>query len=69
MTYRIAFLDYMCVIACFMVIIVHSCEFFFIDWDNIGIRNMLWYFSGFIGYLVLAHYIRHHLQWNKTNWI
>lgn len=37
---RIAFLDYMRVIACFMVIIVHSCEFFFIDGDNIGIRNM-----------------------------
>ena len=27
-------------IACFMVIIAHSCEFFFIDGDNIGIRNM-----------------------------
>lgn len=25
--------------------------------------NMLWYFSGFMGYVVLAHYIRHHLQW------
>lgn len=31
--------------------------------------NMLWYFSGFLGYLVLAHYIRHHLQWNKTKMI
>lgn len=28
------------VIACFMVIMVHSCEFFFIDGDNIGIRNL-----------------------------
>lgn len=40
MTNRIAFLDYMRVIACFMVIMVHSCEFFFIDGDSIGIRNM-----------------------------
>ena len=37
---RIVFLDYMRVIACFMVIMVHSCEFFFIDGDNIGIRNL-----------------------------
>lgn len=28
--------------------------------------HMLWYFSGFLGYLVLAHYIREHLTWNKT---
>lgn len=28
--------------------------------------NMLWYFSGFLGYLVLAHYIRHHLKWKKA---
>lgn len=27
--------------------------------------HMLWYFSGFLGYLVLAHYIREHLTWNK----
>lgn len=40
MASRIAFLDYMRVIACFMVILVHSCEFFFIDGDDIGIRNM-----------------------------
>lgn len=40
MSSRIAFLDYMRVIACFMVILVHSCEFFFIDGDDIGIRNM-----------------------------
>lgn len=40
MTNRIIFLDYMRVIACFMVIMVHSCEFFFIDGDNIGIRNL-----------------------------
>lgn len=25
--------------------------------------HSFWYFSGFIGYLVLAHYIRHHLHW------
>lgn len=37
---RIVFLDYMRVIACFMVIIVHSCEFFFIDGSNIGIRSL-----------------------------
>ena len=40
MANRIVFLDYMRVIACFMVIMVHSCEFFFIDGDNIGIRNL-----------------------------
>lgn len=27
--------------------------------------HMLWYFSGYLGYLVLAHYIRVHLKWNK----
>lgn len=37
---RIVFLDYMRVIACFMVIMVHSCEFFFIDGDRIGIRSL-----------------------------
>lgn len=26
--------------------------------------NLLWYFSGFLGYIVLAHYVRHHLQWS-----
>lgn len=36
---RIVFLDYLRVIACFMVIMVHSCEFFFIDGDSIGIRT------------------------------
>ena len=25
--------------------------------------HMLWYFSGYLGYLVLAHYIRVHLSW------
>lgn len=25
--------------------------------------HMLWYFSGYLGYLVLAHYIRVHLKW------
>ena len=28
--------------------------------------NMLWYFSGFLGYVVLAHYIRHHLAWSPA---
>ena len=27
--------------------------------------DMLWYFSGFLGYLVLAHYIRVHLDWSR----
>ena len=27
---------------------------------------MLWYFSGYLGYLVLAHYIRVHLTWNRS---
>lgn len=40
MNRRIVFLDYMRVIACFMVIIVHSCEFFFIDGSDIGIRSL-----------------------------
>lgn len=26
--------------------------------------HMLWYFSGYLGYLVLAHYIRCHLTWS-----
>ena len=26
---------------------------------------MLWYFSGYLGYLVLAHYIRTHLTWSR----
>lgn len=26
--------------------------------------HLLWYFSGFIGYMVLAHYVRVHLGWN-----
>lgn len=37
---RIYFLDNMRVIACFMVIMVHSCEFFFIDGADIGIRSL-----------------------------
>lgn len=28
--------------------------------------HMLWYFSGYLGYLVLAHYIRVHLTWNRS---
>ena len=27
--------------------------------------HMLWYFSGYLGYLVLAHYIRVHLAWPR----
>ena len=27
--------------------------------------TMLWYCSGYLGYLVLAHYIRRHLQWSR----
>ncbi|MEG1586872.1 MAG: acyltransferase [Bacteroidales bacterium] len=27
--------------------------------------SMLWYFSGYLGYLVLAHYIRFHLNWTQ----
>lgn len=28
--------------------------------------HMLWYFSGYIGYLVVAHYIRVHLNWSVS---
>lgn len=28
--------------------------------------HLLWYFSGYIGYLVLAHYIRFHLTWSRA---
>ena len=31
-------------------------------WNNF---SLLWYCSGFIGYLVLAHYIRFHLDWSN----
>lgn len=27
--------------------------------------TMLWYFSGYLGYLVMAHYIRVHLNWER----
>lgn len=27
--------------------------------------HVLWYFSGYLGYLVLAHYIRVHLTWSR----
>lgn len=27
--------------------------------------HLLWYFSGYLGYLVLAHYIRVHLTWSR----
>lgn len=27
--------------------------------------HMLWYFAGYLGYLVMAHYIRVHLSWSK----
>lgn len=28
--------------------------------------SMLWYCSGYLGYLVMAHYIRFHLDWNRA---
>ena len=28
--------------------------------------HMLWYFSGYLGYLVLAHYIRFHIKWERS---
>ncbi len=28
--------------------------------------HMLWYCSGYLGYLVLAHYIRYHLKWTDS---
>lgn len=28
--------------------------------------HMLWYFSGYLGYLVMAHYIRVHLTWDRS---
>lgn len=28
--------------------------------------TMLWYCSGYLGYLVLAHYIRYHLDWDRS---
>lgn len=28
--------------------------------------HMLWYFSGYLGYLVLAHYIHVHLDWSRS---
>lgn len=28
--------------------------------------NLLYYFAGYLGYLVLAHYIRVHLNWSRT---
>lgn len=27
--------------------------------------HMLWYFSGYLGYLVLVHYLRKHLTWSR----
>jgi surface polysaccharide O-acyltransferase-like enzyme len=36
---RIVFLDFLRVIACTMVIFVHTCEFFYIDGDGIGISS------------------------------
>lgn len=32
-------------------------------WNNF---SMLWYCSGYIGYLIMAHYIRKHLDWNRA---
>ncbi len=28
--------------------------------------HLLWYFSGYLGYLVMAHYIRVHLDWSRS---
>ena len=28
--------------------------------------SMLWYCSGYLGYLVVAHYVRYHLAWNRS---
>ena len=28
--------------------------------------HMLWYFSGYLGYVVLAHYIHKHLSWTRN---
>ena len=28
--------------------------------------HVLWYFSGYLGYLVMAHYIRVHLKWSRS---
>lgn len=28
--------------------------------------HMLWYFAGYLGYLVLAHYVRFHLSWSLS---
>ncbi len=28
--------------------------------------HLLWYFSGYLGYIVLAHYIRVHLDWSRA---
>lgn len=28
--------------------------------------SALWYCSGYLGYLVLAHYIRHHINWSRA---
>ena len=28
--------------------------------------HTLWYFSGYLGYLVVAHYIRYHLDWSRS---
>jgi len=28
--------------------------------------HMLWYFSGYLGYLILAHYIKTKLEWSRT---
>lgn len=32
-------------------------------WNGFG---MFWYCSGYLGYLVLAYYIRHHLHWDRA---
>ena len=115
---RIAFVDYIRVVACLLVMVVHASEQFYnmgpisqvANEDNrlwvsiydgffgripvplfmivsafllVPMRegmtmsqfyrgecfwnhfSALWYCSGYLGYLVLAHYIRVHLKWNR----
>ncbi|MDE7407019.1 MAG: acyltransferase, partial [Muribaculaceae bacterium] len=37
--HRVVFLDYLRVLACFMVILVHACEFFYVGSDGISIAS------------------------------
>lgn len=44
----------------------YMCRFFGEVWGQCFWNefHMLWYFSGYLGYLVLAHYIRVHVDWS-----